>query len=140
LIVVANALRGIPGPKSLLLMGWGLGHRWAGGVLMGPKYTIARHVLEAARVTIFSLDTVDADYHTLEAGLEKAAEDTGGFYAKTHIFPKIALDKLQRTLSGHYELEVRRPEKLKPGTHDVIVNVKRRGVTVLAPMTYMDRG
>lgn len=140
LILVGNALRNIPGPKSMLLMGWGLGEHWAGGVVMGPKYAIARRVLEAARVTIFALDTTDADYHTLEVGLSKAAEDTGGFYAKTHIFPRLAIDRLQRTLSGHYELEVRRPSELRPGTHEVEVRVKRKGVAVLAPTSYMDRG
>lgn len=140
LILVGNALRNIPGPKSLLLMGWGLGEYFGGMVVMGHKYTIARRVLEAARVTIFALDTTDADYHTLELGLKKAAADTGGFYAKTHIFPRLALDRLQKTLSGHYELEVRRPEGLKPGTHEVDVRVKRRGAHVLAPASYMDRG
>jgi VWFA-related protein len=140
LILVGNALRNIPGPKSLLLMGWGLGQLWGGQVVMGHKYAIARRVLEAARVTIFALDTTYADYHTLEAGLSKAAEDTGGFYAKTHVFPRLALNRLQKTLSGHYELEVRRPPELKPGTHDVVVKVKRRGALVMAPTSYMDRG
>lgn len=139
LILVGNALRNIPGPKSLLLLGWGLGQHWGGTVVMSQKYSIARRVLERARVTIFALDTTDADYHTLEAGLAKAAKDTGGFYAKTHIFPRLAIDRLQRTLSGHYELEVRRPE-LKPGTHEVLVRVKRRGAVVMAPTSYMDRG
>lgn len=140
LILVGNALRNIPGPKSMLLMGWGLGEHFAGMVVMGPKYAIARRVLEAARVTIFALDTTDADYHTLEVGLSKAAEDTGGFYAKTHIFPRLAIDRLQRTLSGHYELEVRRPAELKSGTHEVLVRVKRRGAVVMAPTSYMDKG
>jgi VWFA-related protein len=139
LILLGNALRPIPGPKTLLLLGWGLGKLQGHSVSMGPKYTIARRVLESARVTIFSLDTTDADYHTLEVGLMKAAEDTGGFYAKTHIFPRLAMDRLQRTLSGHYELEVRRPDGLKPGTHEVLVRVNRRGAVVLAPSSYMDR-
>jgi VWFA-related protein len=140
LIIVGNALRNIPGPKSLLLLGWGLGHLSSGMVIMGPKYAIARRVLEAARVTIIALDTTYADYHSLEVGLQKAAQDTGGFYAKTHIFPALAIERLQRTLSGHYELEVRRPDELKPGTHEVIVKVKRRNAVILAPTSYMDRG
>ena len=140
LIIVGNALRHIPGPKSLMLMGWGLGEMTiSGGVRMKWRYKLARRVLEAARVTIFSLDTTMADYHTLEAGLGKAAEDTGGFYAKTHIFPRQALERLRRTLAGHYELELRRPDDLKPGTHELTVRVKRRGVYVLAPGSWMDR-
>lgn len=140
LILIGNALRPIPGPKTMLLLGWGLGYYSSGGVRMTPKYTIAKRVLEAARVTVFALDTTHADYHSLEVGLEKAAKDTGGFYAKTHVFPGLAVERLQRTLTGHYELEVRRPDGIKPGTHAVEVRVKRRGATVLAPTSYMDRG
>ena len=139
LILIGNALRHIPGPKSMLLMGWGLGELTRAGVRMKPRWRIARQALEASRVTIFSLDTTDADYHSLEVGLGKAAKDTGGFYAKTHTFPMQAVERLRRTLEGHYELELRRPAELKPGTHEVSVRVKRRGVHVLAPGSWMDR-
>jgi VWFA-related protein len=139
LLLIGNALRPIPGPKSMLLMGWGLGELTTGGVRMKPKYKFARNALEAARVTIFALDTTYADYHSLEVGLGKAAADTGGFYAKTHVFAQQAIDRLRRTLTGHYELELRRPQSLRPGTHQVDVRVKRRGARVLAPATWMDR-
>jgi VWFA-related protein len=139
LLILGNALRNIPGPKTMLLLGWGLGQRTAGGVRRKPRYKCARAALEAARVTVFALDTTYADYHDLQFGLSKAAADTGGFYAKTHEFPQIAIDRLHRTLAGHYELELRRPANLRPGTHEVMVNVKRRGLTVLAPGTWMDR-
>ncbi len=139
LIIIGNALRHIPGPKSMMLMGWGLGEMTGVGVRMKWRYKFARRVLEAARVTIFSLDTTFADYHSLEVGLGKAAADTGGFYAKTHIFPRQALERLRRTLAGHYELELRRPDDLKPGTHELIVRVKRRGIYILAPSSWMDR-
>lgn len=134
LIHVANALRHIEGPKSLLLMGWGLGELTNGRVRMRPEYKIARTALDAARVSIFSLDTSHADYHSLEVGLKQAAKETGGFYAKTHIFPQIAIDRLHRTLEGHYEIALRAPEKAK--TRNVTVRVKRRGVDVLAPTAY----
>jgi VWFA-related protein len=139
LILVANALRPIPGPKTMLLIGWGLGERVGSSVIMKPKWPIARRALDASRVSIFALDTTFADYHDLEIGLQHAAKSTGGFYAKTHEFPRIAIDRLARTLTGHYELELRRPEELKPGTHAVEVTVKRRGVTVLAPSSWRDR-
>ncbi|HET7437060.1 MAG TPA: VWA domain-containing protein [Thermoanaerobaculia bacterium] len=139
LVLIGNALRPIPGPKSLLLMGWGLGERVGGTVMMRHEYPIAKRVLESARATVFALDTTDADYHDLEIGLQTAAADTGGFYAKTNRFPQIAINRLQRTLQGHYELEVRRPDGIKPGTHRVEVTVKRKSVNVLAPASYMDR-
>lgn len=140
LIIVGNALRPIPGPKTLLLLGWGLGEYVGGQVIMTKKYSIARRVLEAARVTVFALDTSYTAYHSLEAGLKKAANDTGGYYSRTSDFPGIAVDRLRKTLAGHYELEVRRPEVLAPGAHAVDVRVKKRGVRVLAPANYTDKG
>jgi VWFA-related protein len=134
LTLVGDALRPIPGPKSLLLMGWGLGELSNGMVRMKPEYTIARRALDASRTSIFALDTTHADSHSLEVGLQQAAKETGGFYAKTHLFPQIAVDRLRRVLEGHYELEVRRPGNAKART--VSVRVKRRGVEVLAPTTY----
>jgi VWFA-related protein len=139
LILIANALRPIEGPKTLLLIGWGLGQRVGGMVEMKPKWLIARHALDASRVSIFALDTTFADYHDLEIGLQHAAKSTGGFYAKTHEFPRIAINRLQRTLTGHYELELRRPDELRPGTHGIDIRVKQRGAIVLAPSSWMDR-
>ena len=138
LILIGNALRHIPGPKSMILLGWGLGHRVGKTVVMDHKYPIARRSLEQARVTVFALDTTDADYHDLEFGLGKAAADTGGFYAKTHVFPQIAIDRLQRTLAGHYELEVRKPAGLSRGSHTIEVRVKRRGTYVMARSGFVD--
>ena len=140
LIIIANALRSIPGPKSLILFGWGLG-RWVPGVgvFMEPKYAGARYALERARVSVFSIDFTRADAHTLSAGLGKAADDTGGFYASTFRFPHLALERLQRTLSGHYELEVRKPETNVKGAHSIEVTVpKRRTANVMSRTSYVD--
>jgi VWFA-related protein len=139
LIHVANALRPIEGPKTLLLLGWGLGRRSGSFVVMRPKWPIARRALEASRVSIFALDTTQADYHDLEIGLGTAARETGGFYAKTHIFPQFAIERLQRTLTGHYEIELRRPETLKQGAHPLEIRVKKKGAEVLAPSSWTDR-
>jgi VWFA-related protein len=139
LLLVAHALRQVPGTKSILLLGWGLGERSAFGVRMKHGWKAARHALDAARVSIFALDTSHADYHDLEIGLQTAAAETGGFYAKTHLFAGIAIDRLQRTLSGHYELTLRAAHSLVPGTHTLDVRVKRRGARVLAPMSVVIR-
>src|SRR3954463_3535209 len=140
LIIVANALRPIPGPKSIILFGWGLGRLTPSGVMMESKYVPARQALESARASVFSIDFTQADSHSLEVGLGKVAGDTGGFYAKTFHFPKIAVDRLQKTLSGHYELEVRKPDTNVRGTHTIEVEVpSQRRVTVLARSTYVDR-
>lgn len=139
LLLVANALAPIDGPKSLLLMGWGLGERAGRTVQMKREWPAARRALDAARATIFALDTSFASYHDLEFGLEAAAKDTGGFYAKTHQFAESAITRLQRTLSGHYELELRPADALRAGTHRLQVRVKRRGASVLAPSSVVVR-
>jgi VWFA-related protein len=140
LIIVANALRPIPGPKSIILFGWGLGRLTPTGVRMEAKYFPARQALESARASVFSIDFTQADSHSLEVGLGKVAGDTGGFYAKTFHFPKIAVDRLQKTLAGHYELEVLKPDTTVRGTHTIEVEVpSQRRATVLARSTYVDR-
>jgi VWFA-related protein len=139
LLLVAHALKFVPGPKSLLLLGWGLGERSAFGVRMKNDWKAARYALDAARVSIFALDTSYADYHDLEIGLATAAAETGGFYAKTHLFPGIAVERLHRTLGGHYELTLRASQSLKPDTHPLDVRVKRRGARILAPASVVIR-
>jgi VWFA-related protein len=139
LLILGNAMRPIPGPKSLILFGWGLGRFGTGGVRMLPVYPAARRALEGARVSVFSLDFSQADYHSLEVGLGKVSGDTGGFYAKTFRFPTQAIEKLKRTLVGHYELEVRKPETNVRGLHTIEVDVNRRGASVLARSTYVDK-
>lgn len=139
LLLVGNALLPIPGPKSLILFGWGLGTYSRAGVTMTRDYVPARRALESSRTSVFSLDISDADYHSLEVGLGKASADTGGFYEKTHIFPRFAMEKLQRTISGHYVLVVKRPAALPRGEHTIETKlVKRRG-QVLARGSFVDK-
>ena len=140
LIVLGNALRSIPGPKSLILFGWGLGDRVAHQVLMRPEYPIVRYVLDAARTSVFAMDITQADYHDLAFGLATAAKETGGFYASTFRFPQMAFDMLERSLQGHYELEVRKPEKKVLGTRVIEVEVDRKNASVLARSTYIEAG
>lgn len=140
LIIIANALRSIPGPKSLILFGWGMGRLTSSGVRMEPKYAAARQALASSRVSVFSIDFTQADGHSLAAGLGQVAADTGGFYASTFRFPKIAVQRLQKTLGGHYELEVRKPETKVRGTHTIEVEVpSQRRAEVMARSTYADK-
>ena len=140
LLEIANALMNIPGPKSLIFFSYGIGRFNRDGVHMEPNYGLARQALEMARVSVFSIDFTEADSHSLSAGLEKVAEDTGGFYASTHNFPHLAAQRLQKTLAGHYELEVRKPQTPVRGTHLIEVDVAgHRDAYVLARSSYVDR-
>jgi hypothetical protein len=106
------------------------------GVFLDHDYGPARQALVEGRVTVFALDVTNADYHTLEVGLEQVAEDTGGFYAKTHLFPGQAFDRLGRALEGHYLLTFAKPD-LKPGEHDIDIGLVGRKGTVLARPSYV---
>ena len=136
LLLIGEALEEVPGPKSLVLFGWGMGTWSPGvGVFLDRDYGPARRALVHARVTVFALDITNADYHTLEVGLEQVAEDTGGFYAKTHLFPGQALTRLGRALSGHYVLTFARPP-LPRGEHEIEIGLVGKKGTVLARRSY----
>jgi hypothetical protein len=100
--LAARALVPLDGPKVVVFLGWGLGNLTPIGVRLPPAYFDALRALEAARASVFVLDVSTADYHSLEVGLERVAEDTGGTYAKTHLFPGGATDRLARAITGYY--------------------------------------
>ncbi len=129
--VIADALHDLPGSKSVVLIGHGFGRLGWTGVSMEHGYSEARDALVAARASVFSLDVTNADYHSLEAGLQLVSSQTGGFFARTHLFLEQAMKRLAGALAGHYVLFVERPD-VGQGTHRIEVDVPRRGATVLA--------
>jgi VWFA-related protein len=138
LLVLAEALRDVPGVKSIVFFGWGLGRFSALGVRMEADYEPARRALIEARTAVFTLDVTNADYHSLEVGLEQVSEDTGGFYVKTHLFSAPALRRLEGALAGHYVLVLEAPP-LGPGPHALRVRLAGRKGTVLAPPSWERR-
>ncbi|HEY2940848.1 MAG TPA: hypothetical protein VGN09_00305 [Vicinamibacteria bacterium] len=137
LLVLADALKELPGPKTLVFVGWGMGRFDArsGSVTLDRDYGPARHTLLEARVTVICLDVTEADYHSLEVGLQQVAEDTGGFYARTHLFPDLAMRRLESALAGHYVLTFEKPP-LRPGPHRIEIGLVGRRGTVLAKSFY----
>jgi VWFA-related protein len=135
LYLIGRALEPVDGPKSVLLFGWGLGVYTAFGVIMHGDYNAARQALDQARTSVFSLDITDADSHSLEVGLSKTAEDTGGLYMKTNQFAQMAVDRVQKVLSGRYELVVK--TDVNPGLHRVDVRLNGRPGSVLARRSYV---
>ena len=130
LALLGRALEPLPGAKSVIVFGHGFGRLGLSGVTLAPDYDEARRSLRAARTSVFCLDVTQADHHSLEAGLQQVAEDTGGFFERTHLFPTRALNRLAGTLAGHYVLMVERPP-VRKGRHRVDVSVPHRSATVL---------
>ena len=141
LLRLGNALEPLPGSKSVVLIGYGFGELTVTlgivGSILDNRYNDARAALEAARATVFSLDVTQADYHTFEHGLQAVAADTGGFFARTHLFARHAIDRVANAISGHYVLFTERPD-VEPGNHPIRVDLVERKGTVLARSTYVE--
>jgi VWFA-related protein len=140
LALISRAVEKIPGGKSMLYFGWGLGTI---GGLAGPNpkdvrdWKEAYPALASARISIFTLDVTDADYHTLEGTLMGVSDLTGGTYQKTHIFPTLAMDRVARAISGRYVLVFRKPDG-KRGTHEIKVELVDHKGSVHARTYYED--
>ena len=123
LAVLGRALEPLPGSKSVVLVGHGFGRLASGFLLLEADYAEARRALQAARASVFCLDVTDADSHTLDAGLITTAEDTGGFFVRTHQFPAQAVSRLVGALSGHYVLFVEVTTPAGRRIHDIAVEL-----------------
>jgi len=140
---LGGALRGVPGKKSLLLFGWGIG-MWtptfpgevAGYVRKTPEYEPARQALTKAETSVFCLDVSDGR-HTLSDGLQRVAWETGGLYVPTWDFPRFAMEKVGRTLVGHYVLVFRKPPG-PAGFHTIDIGLAGRTGNVLHRRFYDD--
>lgn len=140
LAIISRAAEPIVGAKSLIFFGWGL--QTIGGAA-GPNvkdtadYREALPALLAARISIFTLDVTDADFHSLEGTLENISDITGGSYQKTHLFASLALDRVRRAIAGRYVLVFRKPDGPR-GVHRIDVALATRKARVLARAAYQD--
>lgn len=131
--LVASALAPIPGAKAVIFAGWGFfaNHAPVEGVL----YARALAALMRARANVFTLDTSDADWHTLETTLQVASQATGGTYAKTNVFAAQAVERVARALAGRYVLVCVAPDvsprQLEVSLADRRGDVVARGYTAL---------
>ena len=114
LLVLGEALREIPGPKTILYIGWGVGFLGGGMVHLRPEYGPALEALTASRTTVFMLDITEADYHTLETPMIRVAQETGGFYFKIKDSSYVAMNMVERMVSGRYVLACELPD-VDPG-------------------------
>src|SRR5262249_6012247 len=138
--IISHAATPILGAKSLIFFGWGL--QTIGG-MSGPvpretkDYQEALPALHSARITIFTLDITDADYHALEGTLEQLCDFTGGLYQKPHIFPTLAVERVRRAIAGRYILVFVKPD-LPRGWHTVEVALAGHKGHVFARNYYSD--
>jgi VWFA-related protein len=135
--LVGEALNPLPGAKSIVVFGYGMG-TWLpafGVVQMAADYEATFFALQRARVSVFCVDLTKADYHPREEGLRLIAEDTGGAYMQSHIFTTAVFDRLADALSAHYVLFVVPPDA-RQGARTVDVTLMHRKGTVIAKRAY----
>jgi VWFA-related protein len=137
LLALGRALRAVPGTKVVLFFGYGLGELQGATVVLHHAYDEAIAALDRARASVFCLDVTEADWHSLETGLQRVAGETGGLYLKVHENPGAALDRVAAALSGHYVLTFERPEGRR-GEHRVRLTLARRRGSVLTRTRYVD--
>jgi hypothetical protein len=136
LALLGQALEPLQGAKSVVLIGHGFGRLSGSSIHFEAAYGEARRALQAARASVFCLDVTDADAHTLEAGLQTTARDTGGFFARTHLFPDQALNRLAGALAGHYVLFVEAEAPSARPSREIDVRLSGREGNVLAKRRY----
>jgi hypothetical protein len=107
------------------------------GVTLMDGYDEARTALQQARASVFSLNVTQANYNSLQAGLQSVSAATGGFYVSTYEFPALALNRVVHALQGYYVLFVDKPST-KAGEHRIEVQLKDRDGTVFARSGYVD--
>jgi VWFA-related protein len=133
-LVVARALEPLPGAKSILYFGWGMGKITGSGTFMNPDYPDMREALRRSRTALFSIDFVQSDIHGLEGPLITAAGESGGKYVKAYQFSIRAMKSVARALEGHYELTLVPPEGLEPGEHALRIRVRDRRARIHHPL------
>jgi VWFA-related protein len=135
--LIAEALKHVDGSKTLVFCGYGFGQLMGSRVEYHWDYEPALRALLEAEVAVFTLDSTDADFHSLEIGLQEMAAETGGFYARTHDFTELAVNRLEEALEGHYVLEVAHPGGPR-GRHEIEVDLVGRSGWVYARRAYFD--
>jgi VWFA-related protein len=136
---IGEALEPLPGAKSIVLVGFGFGRFSAadGSVTLMDGYEQASSALQRARTAVFTLNVTQANYNSLQAGLQAVAAETGGLYASTYEFPTLAIARVVHALAGHYVLFVEKPTA-RAGAHRIDVRLTTRKGSVFARSTYVD--
>ena len=135
--LIADSLEPLPGAKSLVLLGYGFGRFDArsGSVILMDGFEEASAALQRARVAVFALNVTQANYNSLQAGLETVAAHTGGLYAST--YDSRGVERVSQALVGYYVLFVEKPN-LKRGEHRIEVRLAGREGSVVARSKYVE--
>jgi VWFA-related protein len=136
---IGEALEPLRGAKSVIVLGYGFG-RWnprSGDVTLMDGYEGAAVALQRARAAVFTLNVTQADFNSLQAGLQAVSADTGGTYASAYLFPAREISRLTQALAGYYVLFVEKPP-LDCRSHRIDARLTRVSGTVMTRRTYVE--
>lgn len=123
-----------------VMLGWGLGIHGSDGVRMTPSWPRARDALLRIGASLLVVDVSDADWHSLEVGLQAGARETGGAYLRAKDFPRGVVKRLAAALTTRIRVWVRVPAAT---ADDAPVRVEldgRVGTLLTAPRRLGARG
>jgi len=131
LILLGESLKSLPGNKTLVFIGHGLG---VGHSAMRNTYPLVVQTLQEADTNLYSLDPTTADWHSMASTLKQVAADTGGFYYRANSSPQGAFPKLFRAIAGYYELVFVTPRLArKPPKYKLVVTAEHDEILVASP-------
>jgi len=144
LLLVARALRPIPGERLMFLVGWGFGDMiWGKGVggsrLVLPRaWSDAVGLLHRDHVPVITIGTGGGQ---LTLGIAMTARATGGLHTSAIArFPERTLTRIEGALAGFYELVLRMDEPLTPGEYPIVIRTKDPSFHVqAAPVIVIER-
>lgn len=134
---LGQVLASVPGPKTILIVGFGLG-TWdprTGIVAHGPAYDRAIDALRKGRVSVFCIDTTAAEYHPQQEGLIQLSLDSGGLYWSSREFTSRPLEEFMQATSGYYLVSVVPPDQ-RPGRRSIAVTLAGRRGRILTKSTF----
>jgi len=99
---LGNVLENSPGTKQIFYVGWGMGRHTQEIARMKREYEPAIFSLAKSNSTVYSLDISQADYHSLEVGMQMVAQETGGTYERLNNFSSGAFDRVLQAVEGYY--------------------------------------
>lgn len=134
---LGHVLSSVPGPKTILIVGFGLG-TWdprTGIVAHGPAYDRAIEALRKGRVSVFCIDTTAAEYHPRQEGLIQLSLDSGGLYWSSREFTSRPIEEFVQATSGYYLVSVVPPDE-RPGRRAITAKLAGGRGRILTKSTF----
>ncbi|MEM8933586.1 MAG: hypothetical protein AAGE94_20520 [Acidobacteriota bacterium] len=133
--LLAEMMAQLDGERLVIFLGWGLGRFGASGVSWEADFEPAIHAFRRSRIPVHALDITDAKRHSLEAGLQSLAWNTGGSYYRAADLAPIVVRQVIANLAGYYlvSVDAERLATLRAGRRDIHLELDVDGADLSGP-------